>query len=148
MAFGALEKLPMPPNHSQKTGGRNGEKRHPNYNTMNLTENRKLIAVKLLHTAIWAILAGLVFYILYAGISGRITSIAYFAIGAIIVETLVLAGYGWRCPLTLVAQKYTDANSPNFDIYLPAWLAKHNKTIFSILYVVGVALVAWRVLNN
>ncbi|MBK8566175.1 MAG: hypothetical protein IPN76_23250 [Saprospiraceae bacterium] len=115
---------------------------------MNLTENRKLIAVKLFHTAIWAILAGLVFYILYAGISGNITPIVYFAIGAIVLETLVLVGFSWRCPLTLVAQKYTDEDSPNFDIYLPAWLAKHNKTIFSILYVVGVVLVMWRLLNS
>jgi hypothetical protein len=115
---------------------------------MNLTENSKLIAVKLLHTAIWAILAALVFYILYAGISGNITVMVYIAIGAIVLETLVLVGYGWRCPLTLVAQRYTAADSPNFDIYLPVWLAKHNKTIFSILYVVGVALIAWRVLNT
>ncbi len=115
---------------------------------MNLTENKKLVAVKLLHTAIWAILAGLVFYILYAGISGNITSIVYFAIGAIVLETLVLVGFSWRCPLTLVAQKYTTDDSPNFDIYLPAWLAKHNKTIFSILFVAGVAMVAWRLLNN
>ena len=115
---------------------------------MNFTENRKLVAVKLLHTTIWAILAGLVFYILYVGISGRISPLVYFAIGAIVIETAILVGFGWRCPLTLVAQKYTAADSPNFDIYLPVWLAKHNKTIFSILFVIGVVLVVWRLLNN
>ena len=115
---------------------------------MSLTENEKLVAVKLLHTAIWAILAALVFYLLYAGISGHITPLVYIAIGAIVAETGILIGYGWRCPLTLVAQKYSDSDKPNFDIYLPAWLARHNKTIFSILFVIGVVLVVWRLVNN
>jgi hypothetical protein len=49
-----------------------------------------------------------------------------------------LAINGWRCPMTLMAGRFTDERRENFDIYLPIWLAKHNKLIFGALYVAGV----------
>ena len=60
-------------------------------------------------------------------------------------EVLVLAVNGWRGPLTSVAGRFTAERRENFDIYLPVWLAKHNKLIFGALYVAGVlfALVHW-----
>jgi hypothetical protein len=50
-----------------------------------------------------------------------------------------------HCPLTPVAARYTDDRAPNFDIYLPRWLAQHNKTLFGGLFVAGVvfAVVRW-----
>jgi hypothetical protein len=42
-----------------------------------------------------------------------------------------------RCPLTDVAARHTDARADNFDIYLPLWLARWNKTIFGTLFFVG-----------
>jgi hypothetical protein len=47
----------------------------------------------------------------------------------------------WRCPLTSVAARYTADRRANFDIYLPEWLATHNKSIFGALYFVGVVFV-------
>jgi hypothetical protein len=48
--------------------------------------------------------------------------------------------------LTDVAARYTDARQDNFDIYLPLWLARHNKSIFGTLYAAGLlfALARWR----
>jgi hypothetical protein len=37
--------------------------------------------------------------------------------------------------LGLNEARYTDDRHYNFDIYLPEWLAKHNKSIFGALYV-------------
>ena len=51
----------------------------------------------------------------------------------------MLALNRWRCPLTAVAARYTAQRRDNFDIYLPNWLAAHNKVIFGILYVAGCA---------
>jgi hypothetical protein len=34
-----------------------------------------------------------------------------------------------------VAARYTDDRRDNFDIYLPLWLARHNKLIFGWLFV-------------
>ena len=59
-------------------------------------------------------------------------------IGIVFIEVLVLIANKWRCPLTGVAARYTDDRRDNFDIYLPEWLARHNKLIFGVLYVVGV----------
>jgi hypothetical protein len=41
--------------------------------------------------------------------------------------------------LTGIAARYTDDRRANFDIYLPEWLARHNKTIFGALYLLGLA---------
>ena len=86
----------------------------------------------------------MIIYLLYAGLSGKITMLVYVSIGAVLVETAILVIFQWHCPLTLVARKYTDSTQPNFDIYLPAWLAKWNKEIFGALLAVGMALVMWR----
>ena len=52
-------------------------------------------------------------------------------------EVFILAVNRWRCPLTAVAARYTADRRPNFDIYLPEWLARHNKGIFGTLFVLG-----------
>jgi hypothetical protein len=39
---------------------------------------------------------------------------------------------------------YADDRRANFDIYLPEWLARHNKGIFGSLYLAGVVLLAVR----
>lgn len=67
-------------------------------------------------------------------------------IGVVFVEVLVLSVNRWRCPLTDVAERFTDDRSDNFDIYLPAWLARHNKAIFGSLFALGLVntLVRWQ----
>jgi hypothetical protein len=66
--------------------------------------------------------------------------------GIILVEIIVLVLNGWQCPLTGVAARYTDDRQDNFDIYLPAWLARYNKAIFGSLLVAGefIVLLRWR----
>jgi polyferredoxin len=103
-----------------------------------------LRAVKLIHTLVWAFFAGCVFAIPVFAWLGRYAYAAVFA-GIVLVEALVLAFNGWRCPLTDVAARYTVDRRDNFDIYLPEWLARHNKMIFSALYVAGLfaTLILW-----
>lgn len=57
----------------------------------------------------------------------------------VLVEVIILFINGMRCPLTAVAARYTDDRRDNFDIYLPLWLARYNKSIFGSLYIAGVA---------
>ena len=62
----------------------------------------------------------------------------------VFAEVAVLAVNGWRCPLTGVAARFTDDRADNFDIYLPVWLARHNKVIFGGLYILGMVVTfAW-----
>jgi uncharacterized membrane protein len=95
-----------------------------------------LLAVKLLHTLVWAFFAGCILSIPILGWTGRYLPAALVS-GIVFVEVLVLVLDGWQCPLTRVAARYTDERRDNFDIYLPGWLARHNKWIFGILYVAG-----------
>ena len=68
-----------------------------------------------------------------------------FGLTALILgECLALALNRGRCPLTDVAARYTDERADNFDIYLPLWLARHNKSIFGILFIFGEFLVLWQ----
>ena len=109
-----------------------------------MNAQQSLFLVRAVHTAIWAFFAGLIFYILIAGITGAITPAVYVSIALVAVESLVLIFFGWRCPLTIIAFRYTEDRASNFDIFLPAWLAEHNKTIFGFLYAAGLALVLYR----
>jgi hypothetical protein len=97
-----------------------------------------LIAVKLVHTAAWAFFAGCIVAIPMAAWWGRYPTAAWLS-AIVFGEVLVLVANGWRCPLTSLATRFTEARHDNFDIYLPIWLARHNKLIFGVLYVFGMA---------
>ena len=103
-----------------------------------------LKAIKTVHTIAWALLAGCVLAIPLASLRNDHRAAAWLA-AIVAVEVVVLLLNGWRCPLTSMAARYTDERRENFDIYLPLWLAKYNKSIFGTLYVAGIAfaLVRW-----
>lgn len=106
--------------------------------------SRRLRAIKLAHTVIWAFFAACVVAIPLAAWLDRFGAAAVLAF-VVLVEVGILVLNGMTCPLTPLAAKYTPDRAPNFDIYLPAWLAARNKAIFGTLYFAGVAfaLVRW-----
>ena len=103
-----------------------------------------LTAIKAAHTIVWAFFVACVLEIPIAAWRGE-HHVAGWMTAVVTGEVLVLAVNGWRCPMTSVAGRFTTERRENFDIYLPVWLAKHNKLIFGALYVGGVlfALVHW-----
>lgn len=101
-----------------------------------------LISIKLLHTAIWAFMVGCVLALPVVGLKRRFKW-AMILTAIILVECGVLALNSGRCPLTNVAARFTSERVDNFDIYLPNWLARHNKTIFGTLFVVNELIVLW-----
>ena len=113
-----------------------------------MNPSEKLTAVKIVHTLIWLFFVTAIFYILYSGISNKITVYTWIAIGLVIVEGVVLVLFKMFCPLTLIARKYSDSEKDNFDIFLPNWLARHNKIIFTTIYLVGVIIVLIRVMGS
>jgi hypothetical protein len=100
---------------------------------------RTLVAIKLLHTAVWAFMVFCIVSLPVLGAKGRWRWVAW-AAGIVLAEAVVLLANGWKCPMTNWAARYTCQRQDNFDIYLPNWLARHNKTIFSILF--GINLIA------
>jgi hypothetical protein len=105
------------------------------------TTSRHLIVVKLAHTVVWVFFVSCIVAIPVAAWGGRYR-VAVAAFALVCVEVAVLALNGWKCPLTAIAARYTDDRAPNFDIYLPQWIARYNKEIFGPLFVLGSAL-AW-----
>jgi hypothetical protein len=103
-----------------------------------------LIAIKLLHTVVWALFVACILGIFVSARQGQL-GLAVLLIAVVLGEVLVLLFNEMRCPLTGVASRYTEERAENFDIYLPRWLAKHNKTVFGALYLAGIAytLVEW-----
>ena len=99
--------------------------------------------VKAAHTLVWALFAGCVVAIPVAAWRGA-PEWALALAGVVFVEVLVLVANGWRCPLTDLAARYTSDRRDNFDIWLPEWLARHNKTIFGALYLAGTAFAITR----
>jgi len=111
-----------------------------------LNKSTKLTLIKLIHTVIWGILVAAILYVLYAGVFDRVNILAWLSIGLVFIECIVLLICKSRCPLTLLGHRYTDNPYVGFDIFLPTWLAKHNKMIFSVLFSIGLILTLWRVL--
>ena len=99
-----------------------------------MTREGKLIAVKLVHTLIWIGFNLVLAYLFYAVLSNTVGFWFWAGVGLILAECLVLIAFRWSCPLTYVARRYSDSTRDNFDIYLPNWLARHNKTIYSIIF--------------
>ena len=116
---------------------------------MQVADARRLRAIKLLHTIVWAGFAGCIAAIPVLTLHGRFRLAAILAL-IVLGEVIVLAVNRWRCPLTPIAARYTDDRRANFDIYLPEWLARYNKEIFGPLYLAGVVLlvVRWTIASN
>jgi len=106
-----------------------------------------LIGIKLLHTAVWLFFAGCIVAIPWVGARRQFGWAAILTM-LVLVECAVLAVNGGRCPLTDLASRHTEARPDNFDIYLPLWLARHNKTIFGTLFVMGELFVLGRWISS
>jgi hypothetical protein len=103
-----------------------------------------VVAIKLLHTVVWLFFVACIIAVPVAGGIHRFKLAAVLA-GLVLLECLVLVLNRWRCPLTDLAASFTPELTPNFDIYLPNWLARHNKTIFGVIFILGglFALAQW-----
>lgn len=102
-----------------------------------------LRVIKVAHTVAWAALVAVIFAIPVMAWLNRLAAVAVLT-AVMLVEVVVLLANGWRCPLTILAARYTDDRRANFDIYLPLWLAAHNKRIFGTILVGGLVFSVWR----
>lgn len=102
-----------------------------------MTREGKLIAIKLLHTAIWLVMTAATAYALTASLLDRFDAWFFASVALIGGEVLVLVVRRFECPLTTIAERYTAERSPTFDIYLPRWVAEHNIRIFTAIFILG-----------
>jgi hypothetical protein len=111
-----------------------------------MTNAAKLNIIKLVHTVIWLFFNAVIFYLYYAAITNKIDKWVWIGIGLILVEGLVLLIFKSFCPVTVIARKYSDSTKDNFDIFLPNWLARYNKLIYTTLFIIVLVILAFRLL--
>jgi hypothetical protein len=108
----------------------------------------KLHRLKIIHTAIWVFFNIVFFYLLYAVVINKIDYLVWIGIALILLEVVVLLVFKMMCPLTLMATKYSTSTKANFDIYLPNWLAKNNKLIYTIFFIIILGILVYQRLNG
>jgi len=85
-----------------------------------------------------------IFYLLYAVIVDKIDNWIWIGLGLFLLEGIILIVFKMKCPLTVTARQYSDSTKENFDIYLPNWLAKYNKLIYTSILLIIVAILIYR----
>jgi hypothetical protein len=105
-----------------------------------------LVIIRLIHTIIWLIIVIAILFTLYAGLLGINNLYLAFALGLIGLEIGALVLNNWECPLTTLAKKYLDQYEIGSDIYLPRFIAKYNRQIFTPPLVLALILVTVRLL--
>ncbi len=108
----------------------------------------KLVLIKIIHTLIWICFNIVIFTMLYLVMVNKMGPVLWIGYGLVFTEGLVLLAFNGVCPLTIVANKFSDASRSNFDIYLPNWLARYNKKIYTTIVIVIAVLTVYRLLTN
>ena len=109
-------------------------------NERQMTKAGKLNIIKLVHTIIWVFFNGVIFYLYYAIIKNKIDIWVWICIGLVLLEGIILLIFKRFCPITIIARKYSDSTKDNFDIFLPNWLAKYNKLIYTGLFMISLVI--------
>ncbi len=112
-----------------------------------MNSRTKLIIIKIIHTAIWVFFNVVIFYFLFAVIANKIDRWVWICVALVFLEVFILVLFKRMCPVTLIARKYSDSSEDNFDIYLPNWLAKNNKLIYSIIFLIALLMLSYRLLT-
>jgi hypothetical protein len=84
----------------------------------------------------------------YAVIVNDIDKYVWIGVGIILLEGIVLLIFKKMCPITLIARKYSNSTKDNFDIFLPNWLAKNNKMIYTSIFIIIVFMLIYRITTN
>lgn len=107
----------------------------------------KLMLIKALHTLVWIFFNVVIFYMLYAVLDDKIDKWLWICFGLVILEGLTLLLFKFFCPLTIIARRYSDSTSDNFDIYLPNWLARYTKLIYTSIVGVILLILIYRLMT-
>lgn len=112
-----------------------------------MNNNTKLVIIKLIHTLVWLFFNLVIFYMLYAVIVNKLDKWLWIGYGLFALEGITLWVFEFFCPLTVLARRYSGSARANFDIYLPNWLAKYNKAIYTSILGVIIILTVYRLLT-
>lgn len=107
----------------------------------------KLRLIKAVHTLIWIGYSSLIFYMLYLSVTNTLTKVLWIGFVLVTIEGGVLWYFKFTCPLTIIARRYSDSQRANFDIFLPEWLARNTKRIYTSLMGVIVVITLFQLMK-
>jgi hypothetical protein len=81
---------------------------------------------------------------LYAAIENKLDWRLWAGYGLILMEGITLLIFNKMCPLTIMARKYSQSPNYNFDIYLPEWLARYNKQVYTTIVIIIMLLTVYQ----
>ena len=114
---------------------------------VNMQNNTKLTLIKIIHTIVWLFFNVVIFYMLYAVLVNKLDKWLWIGYGLLVLEGIILWVFKFFCPLTVIARKYSGSTAANFDIYLPNWLAKYNKLIYTSILGIIFIITIFRLLT-
>lgn len=109
-----------------------------------VTDSQRLTLIRVIHTAIYLVMAAATFVLIYAGVTGAQGVWLWVALTLLAVETVVYLGNGMRCPLTALAVRYGAENGYVFDTFLPERATRYTFNFFGTVMGVGLALLILR----
>jgi hypothetical protein len=107
---------------------------------------KRLTLIKIAHTFIWIFFNIVLLYLFYVAITGYVNTWLWVGLGFFVLEGIVLLIFKMTCPLTILARKYSNSQKDNFDIFLPNWLARNTKLIYSFLLAIAICMLLYRFL--
>lgn len=108
----------------------------------------RLLLIKAVHSLVWLFFNIVLIYLFYAAISNKIDKWVWIGLSLFALEGIVLLLFRMMCPLTILARKYSASSKDNFDIFLPNWLAKNNKLIYTSLLLIAIVIIAVRLIKR
>ena len=98
------------------------------------------MAIKVVHTLIWASIEACVLYVVVAGLTGRSDRRVALAASVVAAETAVFTANGFRCPLSEVAESLGAEDGSVTDLYLPPSVARNLPVIHVPLVLLAACL--------
>ena len=126
----------------------NADPAERNRNLSNMKPSVPLIIIKIIHTLVWLFFNAVLAYLVFAISHNKIDKWIWIGLGSFLLEGMLLLIFKNTCPLTILARRYSDSIEDNFDIYLPNWLAKYNKIIYTSLLLVIIFMLIYRLVTN
>lgn len=103
----------------------------------------QIFLIKLLHSVIFVFMSACVGYLFYAGLTATYDWRLAFAVGAVLLEGVVLLLSGRRCPLNTLAKRLGDESGDDLiaDYLLPQWAVRRTVPFCTSVFVLGLVLV-------
>ena len=101
-------------------------------------ENRKVFAIKFIHSLFFLLMVFSLFYTLFCCITGTYNWTLIAAMVIILLDGLSIALNRGRCPLTTLAEKYGAENGAVTHLFIPMFMARYVFKFFTVLFAVEI----------